>query len=120
MFHPDPRVGARQDFCSKLGCQKARKAEYQKRWRRPHPSVDLGRRLRQELANASPRQPRPPPRPHDPLARIPWDEIQQEYGVGPSMSIVMMCVARVVVRWLAQSRSVRERPLAPLVDDHNA
>lgn len=40
------------------------------------------------------------PRPVEPLAQIPWDEIESELGHGTS--VVLKCVIGVVVRWLVR------------------
>jgi len=106
LFHPDRRVGARQKYCGEEPCQRERKRVYQKRWRQAHPSDDGGRRLRAALERASESEQRRQPRPREPLARIPWDEVETELGT--SSCVVLMCVVGMVVRWLARSRGVRE------------
>ena len=98
LFWPDPRVGAGQRYCSNESCQRARKREYQRQWRASHPAEERGRRLREALA--APDRTRGPPRPAEPLALIPWDEIGNE--LGPATGVVLMCALGVVVRWLAR------------------
>ena len=107
LFQPDPRVGPRQRYCTSESCQRARKREYQREWRASHPAEERGRRLREALV--APDRTRGPPRPAEPLAGIPWDEIANE--LGPATGVVLMCVVGVVVRWLARSGGGRERAL---------
>lgn len=105
MFHPDRRVGSRQKFCVEEQCQRERKRVYQRRWRATHPSDGGGRRLREALTKAGTCEERHLPRPREPLARIPWDEIEAELGA--PTSLVLMCVAGVVVRWLVRFQNAR-------------
>ena len=103
LFDPDPRVGKRQKYCSDASCQRARRRAYQQGWRAAHPSEERGRRLREALQQASSSQARPRARPREPLASIPWDEVESELGA--PTSVVLMCVMGVVVRWLVRSSS---------------
>ena len=47
------------------------------------------------------------PRPREPLAQVPWDEIETEMGA--SATVVLSYVVAVVVRWLVRSDSGRRR-----------
>lgn len=110
LFHPDPRVGRRQEYCAKKTCQRIRKRNYQRRFRAEHPSEERGRRLREALAQASSSPSRPQARPRDPLALIPWDEVESELGT--PTSVVLVCILGVVMRSLARSRAARRVPLS--------
>ena len=108
LVDPDPRVGDRQDYCSLLKCQRARKSAYQRRYRERHPAEDRERRLRSELAQVKAGRSPPAPRPREPLGLIPWEEINTELG-GPT-AVVLRCVLGIVIRWLARSSGGREPP----------
>lgn len=98
MFDPDPRFGKNQRYCSRTDCQKARKREYQREFRKEHPSEGRGRRLREALAAAEEGKPPPRHRPREPLEAVPWDEIGGE--VGTSHVVVLTCLMDVVVWWV--------------------
>ncbi len=87
-------MGSRQRHCSGAACQKARKRDYQRRWRKAHPSEERGRRLREILSGPA----RVEPRPREPLAKVPWDEVETE--LGHEAGVVLMFVLGIVVRWL--------------------
>ncbi len=106
LFHPDRRVGSRQQYCGGESCQLARKRDYQRQWRSAHPAEDRGRRLRETLQ----RDTAVAPRPAEPLARVPWDEVESELGLGTST--VLKCVIGVVVRWLVRSGTADRGRLA--------
>ena len=110
LFHPDARVGPRQQFCSASVCQRARRRTYQKKWRSAHPSDDRGRRLRQQLQRVEAGDPVPPPKPSEPLSYVPWDEVDSELGAGNR--VVVAYVLGVVVRWLVQSGRSPSRALS--------
>src|SRR5208283_1824405 len=77
-FRPDPRVGARQRACRKPECQTARRQKNQAGWRKRNPDYFFGRRLQERgTLNRLPEPLRLPP----PLARLPWDIAQDEFGV---------------------------------------
>ena len=81
-FHPDPRVGARQQVCSSDSCQAARRKTTQDSWRARNPDYFVARRLKQRAALAAP-PPAPPPAPlrvPPPLDRLPWDIAQDQFG----------------------------------------
>lgn len=105
LFDSDPRVGKRQLYCSRPGCQRSRKRTYQRMYRERHPDEEVGRRLRAQLATVNDRSPPPRLRPADPLGRVPWEEVRQELGA--KVEVVLVCALRVVVRWL-----IRSHPLA--------
>ena len=112
LFHPDPRVGRRQQFCSEAACQRARRRVYQQKWRSTHPSEERGRRLRQRLQRVEAGEPAPPPKPHQPLSQVPWDEVDSELGA--QTRVVLAYVFGVVLRWLVQSG---RSPSRALTDD---
>lgn len=76
-FLPDPRVGDRQRACSQPDCQRRRRAETQADWRRRHPGYFAARRLGDREADGDPTPPRLPA----PLAKLPWDLAQDQFGV---------------------------------------
>ena len=90
-------MGHRQRYCSVRACQLARKSVYQSRWRAAHPAEERGRRLREALDRGEPTAPRP----LEPLGFVPWDEIESELGL--PTSVILKCVAGVLVRWLLAS-----------------
>ena len=103
LFYADLRVGNRQRYCSCVECQLARKSDYQRQYRKKHPAEDRARRLREALASVKEGGSRAPPRPQEPMARVPWDEIGSEFG--EENAVMLACVLGLVVRWLIGSDS---------------
>jgi len=81
-FVPDRRVGRRQRACSATACQIARRVRTQASWRRRNPDYFIAHRIQRRRLSADETQAAvlplvlPPP-----LAQLPWDLAQQEFGV---------------------------------------
>ena len=79
-FTEDPRVGERQKVCGRLECQETRRRRTQADWRGSHPGyfIQWRAKKRAEL-NASALV--DPLRVPLPLAQLPWEMAQEEFGV---------------------------------------
>jgi hypothetical protein len=77
-FRPDPRVGGRQRACRKPDCQAVRRKKTQAAWRARNPDYFMARRIQARGALA--RRPEPL-RLAAPLAQLPWDLAQDQFGV---------------------------------------
>jgi hypothetical protein len=77
-FRPDPRVGVRQQACRRAECQAARRRQTQAAWRARNPDYFIARRIQER--GALPRRPEPLRLPA-PLAQLPWDLAQDQFGV---------------------------------------
>jgi hypothetical protein len=77
-FHPDNRVGSRQQACSKPECQSLRRRKKQAAWRARNPDYFSGRRIQARGASDKPPEPLRLP---SPLNQLPWDIAQSEFGV---------------------------------------
>jgi hypothetical protein len=69
-------VRDRQRACSEAACQKARRAKTQAAWCRGNPDYFVGRRLQARVEH---REPGPPVRLPQALARLPWDVAQDAF-----------------------------------------
>lgn len=76
-FLPDVRVGKRQRTCGRPECREAHQKKRQASWRARNPGYFIGRRI--QLRAASSQKPEPL-RPCSPLASLPWDIAQEEFG----------------------------------------
>src|SRR5271165_3007733 len=77
-FRPDPRLGVRQRACRRAECQAARRRQTQAAWRARNPDYFIARRIQER--GALPRRPEPLRLPA-PLAPLPWDLAQDQFGV---------------------------------------
>jgi hypothetical protein len=77
-FRPDPRLGVRQRACRRAECQAARRRQTQAAWRARNPDYFIARRIQER--GALPRRPEPLRLPA-PLAQLPWDLAQDQFGV---------------------------------------
>jgi len=77
-FLPDPRVGRRQRACSAGRCRGELRRRTQAAWRARHPDYFVARRMQ---ARGSRERVAEPLRVGGPLARLPWDIAQDEFGV---------------------------------------
>jgi hypothetical protein len=80
-FRPQPRVGARQATCGAQECRRKRHRRADRLWHRRHPDYDCWRRLQAKVARAAERRRAQGVRGPPPLARVPWDLVQDEMGV---------------------------------------
>ncbi|MFH1130285.1 MAG: hypothetical protein V1754_03055 [Pseudomonadota bacterium] len=79
-FTADPRVGERQNACSRPECQKVRRRRTQADWRKRHLGYFIEWRAKQRAArNAS--DVIDPPRIAPPLSTLPWELAQEEFGI---------------------------------------
>jgi hypothetical protein len=91
---PDPRIGARQRTCGAEQCQRKRRAESNRRWRKLNPTYDAGRRLQskldanqEEICAAQSKRKKAPESAPDPGKRlqVAWDVLQAEIGAKPTV-----------------------------------
>jgi hypothetical protein len=81
-FVPDRRVGLRQRACSASTCQIARRAAPQASWRRRNPDYFIAHRVQRRRLQADDAQGGVPPLVlPPPLSQLPWDLVQEEFGV---------------------------------------
>lgn len=76
-FQPDVRIGRRQRACSRPECQATRRKKTQSSWRSRNPGYFVEWRI--QARSESDQPPEPFRLPH-PLADLPWDIAQDEFG----------------------------------------
>ena len=79
-FQPDARVGARQCTCGSEHCQRKRRQQTNRRWRRSNPYYDAARRLQSKLDAVSERNDTILPARCAGHLRVGWEVVQAEMG----------------------------------------
>jgi len=92
-FQPDPRIGARQCTCGAEECQRKRRAQTNRRWRKANPYYDAACRLQSKL-DAVDEQTGPSSVPHRAgKLRVAWDVVQAEMKAKPT--VILQEISRV-------------------------
>ena len=120
-FRPDPRVGPRQQACSRKSCQQKRRAQTQASWRARNPAYPKAYQLKKRAtltqaasdgeldATGEPvRRPEPLAVP-SPLESIPWDFAQDEIGV---VATDLLALLGLLLLRLAKDQRKGETPLS--------